>query len=130
MKYGILKILQMFIPSTRRNAMTTEANKEVENIKQDLADLKNDIKGLTVALKDMGKQQVDEAAEKLSDKKDDLLDSFSLAEIKQRLEELKGDGEDAVDMVKQQVEKNPVGTLLAAVGLGILLGKLLSTGNR
>jgi len=110
--------------------MTTEANKEVENIKQDLADLKNDIKSLTITLKDMGKQQVDEAAEKLSDKKDDLLDSFSLAEIKERLEELKGDGEEAVDMVKQQVEKNPVGTLLAAVGLGILLGKLLPTGNR
>ena len=110
--------------------MTTEANREVENIKQDLADLKNDIKGLTMALKDMGKQQVDEAAGKLTDKKDDLLDSFSLSEIKERLEELKDDGEDAVDLVRQQVEKNPVGTLLAAVGVGILLGKLFSTGNR
>ena len=110
--------------------MATETNKEVENIKQDLADLKNDIKGLTKALKDLGKQRVDETAEKLSEQKNDLLDNFSLAEIKQRLEELKDDSEDAVDVVRQQVEKNPLGTLLAAVGVGILLGKLLSTGNR
>ena len=110
--------------------MTTETNKEMENIKLDLADLKKDIKGLTMALKDMGKQQVDEATGKLTDKKDDLLDNFSLSEIKKRLDELKDDGEDVVDVVRQQVEKNPIGTLLAAVGVGILLGKLFSTGNR
>jgi ElaB/YqjD/DUF883 family membrane-anchored ribosome-binding protein len=110
--------------------MTAEASKELENIKQDLADLKKDIKGLTMALKDVGKQQVDETTEKLCDKKDDLLENFSLGEIKERLEELKGDGAEAVDVVRQQVEKNPLGTVLAAVGIGILLSKLLSSGNR
>ena len=110
--------------------MTTDANKEVENIKQDLSDLKNDIKELTSALKDMGRQKIDEASEKIGDRKDDLLGNFSLAEIKERLEELKGDGEDTMNLVRQQVEKNPVGTLLAAVGLGIVLGKLFSSDNR
>jgi len=109
--------------------MTTEANKELENIKGDLADLKEDIKGLTNALKDLGKQRVDEAAEKIGKKKDDLLDSCSLAEIRERLEGLKNEGEDAIDLVRQQVEKYPAATLLAAVGIGVLIGKLLSAGN-
>jgi len=114
----------------RGNKMTTDANQEVENIKQDLSDLKNDIKKLTSALNDIGRQEIDEASETIGDQKDKLLDSFSLAEIKTRLEELKGDGEDAVDLVRQQVEKNPVGTLLAAVAVGIMLGKFFSADNR
>ena len=110
--------------------MTTEANKEIENIKQDLAELRKDIKGLSSALKNLGKQKVDETTEKIEEKKDDLLDSFSLAEIKERLDELKGEGEDAVAVIRQQAEKNPVGTLLTAMGVGLLLGRLLSSGNR
>ena len=110
--------------------MTTEANKEIDNIKKDLDELKNDIKGLTSALTNLGKERVGEAAEKISDKKDDLLDSLSLAEIKDRLAELKGDGEDALDVVREQVEKYPAGTLLAAVGVGVLIGKLMGGSNR
>jgi ElaB/YqjD/DUF883 family membrane-anchored ribosome-binding protein len=124
----------MYIQKTRTcfpdGAITTEANKEIENIKQDLAELRKDIKGLSSALKNLGKQKVDETTEKIEEKKDDLLDSFSLAEIKERLDELKGEGEDAVAVIRQQAEKNPVGTLLTAMGVGLLLGRLLSSGNR
>lgn len=110
--------------------MTAEANREIDNIKDDLAELKKDIKGLTSALTDLGKDRVSETAEKIGEKKDDLLDSLSLAEIKERLAELKGEGEDALDVVRDQVEKYPAGTLLAAVGVGVLIGKLLGGSSR
>jgi ElaB/YqjD/DUF883 family membrane-anchored ribosome-binding protein len=110
--------------------MTAEANKELENIKDDLAELRNDIKGLTLALTEIGKKRVDEAGDIINDKKEDLLDSLSLAEIKEKLSELKGEGEDALDVVREQVEKYPAGTLLAAVGVGVLIGRILGGGNR
>lgn len=110
--------------------MTTEANKELDNIRKDLDELKNDIKGLTSALTNLGKERVEEAAEKIGEKKEDLLDSLSLAEIKDRLGELKGEGEDALDVVRDQVEKYPAGTLLAAVGVGVLIGRIMGGSNR
>ena len=110
--------------------MTAEANREIDNIKDDLAELKKDIKGLTKALTDLGKERVSETAGKIGEKKDDLLDSLSLAEIKERLADLKGEGEDALDVVRDQVEKYPAGTLLAAVGVGVLIGKLLGGSSR
>ncbi len=105
--------------------MTTEANKELENIKNDLAELKKDIKGLTSALTDLGKEQVEDAAGTIGRKKEILLDTLSLAEIKKRLADLTEEGEDALDVVREQVEKNPAGTLLASVGVGVLIGILL-----
>jgi len=63
--------------------MTTDANKELENIKSDLADLKEDIGKLTAALADLGRERVGETAERISEKKEDLLDSLSLAEIRE-----------------------------------------------
>jgi len=108
--------------------MTTEANKELENIKKDLAELKKDIKSLTSALTDIGKEQVEEAAGTIGRKKEVLLDSLSLEEIKKRLADLTQEGEDALDVVREQVEKYPAGTLLASVGVGVLIGILL--GNR
>ena len=108
--------------------MTTEANKELENIKKDLAELKKDIRGLTSALKDIGQEQVEEVAGTIGKKKEVLLDSLSLAEIKKRLAELTQEGDDALDAVREQVEKYPAGTLLASVGVGVLIGILL--GNR
>ncbi|HEB69731.1 MAG TPA: hypothetical protein ENI88_08945 [Desulfobulbus sp.] len=110
--------------------MTTEANKELDNIKKDLDELKNDIKGLTSALTDLGRQRVGDAADKIGEKKDDLLDSLSLAEIKQRLADLKDEGEDALDVVREQLEKYPAGTLLAAVGVGVLIGRLMGGSRR
>ena len=110
--------------------MTTEANKELDNIKNDLAELKEDIRNLTTALADMGRERVGEAAEKMSEKKEDLLDSLSLAEIRERLAQLKDEGEDALDKVRDQMEKYPAGTLLAAVGVGVLIGRLLCGGRR
>jgi len=108
--------------------MTTEANKELENIKKDLAELKKDIRGLTSALTDIGKEQVEEVAGTIGKKKEVLLDTLSLAEIKKRLAELTQEGDDALDVVREQVEKYPAGTLLASVGVGVLIGILL--GNR
>ncbi len=110
--------------------MTTEANKELDAIKDDLASLKEDIRKLTGALTEMGRERVGEAADKISEKKEDLLDSLSLAEIRERLAQLKNEGEDALGVVREQVEKYPAGTLLAAVGVGVLIGRLLCSGRR
>ncbi len=110
--------------------MSADANRELENIKKDLADLKKDIQGLTGALTELGKNKVDAASDRISEKKDDLLDSLSLAEIKQRLADLKNEGDDALDVVREQVEKYPAGTLLAAVGVGVLIGRLLGGSHK
>ena len=108
--------------------MTTEANKELENIKKDLAELKKDIRDLTGALTAIGKKQKKGNAGIISRKKEVLLDTLSLAEIKKRLVELTQEGDEALDVVRKQVEKYPTGTLLASVGVCVLIGILL--GNR
>jgi ElaB/YqjD/DUF883 family membrane-anchored ribosome-binding protein len=108
--------------------MSTDANKELANIKNDLSELKKDIQGLTNALTELGKNKVDAASDRISETKDDLLDKLSLAEIRERLGDLKG--EDALDAVREQVEKYPAGTLLAAVGVGVIIGALVGGSRR
>jgi len=108
--------------------MSTDANKELANIKNDLSELKKDIQGLTNALTELGKNKVDAASDRISETRDDLLDKLSLAEIRERLGDLKG--EDALDAVREQVEKYPAGTLLAAVGVGVIIGALVGGSRR
>jgi ElaB/YqjD/DUF883 family membrane-anchored ribosome-binding protein len=108
--------------------MSTDANKELANIKNDLSELKKDIQGLTNALTELGKNKVDAASDRITETRDDLLDKLSLAEIRERLGDLKG--EDALDAVREQVEKYPAGTLLAAVGVGVIIGALVGGSRR
>ncbi len=110
--------------------MTTTAKTELTAIQEDLAQLKNDLKELTGTLKDAGKQRIDTAQEKISDQADTLLGNLSMEELKEHLKNLKADSENALNTVKHQVEKYPAGSLLAAVGIGILIGKLFSSGNK
>jgi ElaB/YqjD/DUF883 family membrane-anchored ribosome-binding protein len=108
--------------------MSTDADKELANIKNDLSELKKDIQGLTNALTELGKNKVDAASDRITETRDDLLDKLSLAEIRERLGDLKG--EDALDAVREQVEKYPAGTLLAAVGVGVIIGALVGGSRR
>jgi len=103
-------------------------NEEVEVLKDDIAKLREDIASLASAV--LG------AA---SDTLDDTLGSAKAkvnGKSQQARDELKGKMSDGIDRGKQflddldtQVTRHPVGSVLVAFGVGLLIAKLLGSGN-
>ncbi len=110
--------------------MSTVAKQEFAIIQEDMVQLKSDLKGLTETLKELGKQKVAEAKGEAVDQADALLDSLSTEELRKHFKTLKAESEEALEAVRKQVEKYPAGTLLATLGAGIIIGKILSSGNK
>ncbi|WP_028584864.1 DUF883 family protein [Desulfogranum mediterraneum] len=110
--------------------MTAETKQDLDQLKEEIGRLKDDLKEMTALLGKICKDQAAAAQDRVEQKSEQVLDSFSLAELKEQLAALKDEGEEAVDTVRKQVEKYPAGSLLAAIGLGVIIGKLLSPGNR
>jgi ElaB/YqjD/DUF883 family membrane-anchored ribosome-binding protein len=103
---------------------TERANRpeaEVEALRKEVETLKKDILKLTETLGKIGeeklKSSVDEVKEKIAAQIPD--------ERLEELEALKNQGEEAIEAIRQQQKEHPVGTLLAAAGIGFLLGRVL-----
>jgi ElaB/YqjD/DUF883 family membrane-anchored ribosome-binding protein len=103
-------------------------NEEVEVLKDDIAKLREDIASLASAVlgaaSDTLGDTLDDAKAKVSGKSQQARDEFS-GKIDDGLER----GKQFLDDLDAQVTRHPVGSVLVAFGVGLLIAKLLGSGN-
>jgi ElaB/YqjD/DUF883 family membrane-anchored ribosome-binding protein len=98
----------------------SDLSKEIETLRADVAKLRTDLSGIAVSLKDLGKGRVDEARSTLVELADSLKE-----ELRKGMEGARDRGKKSVETVEQQIEQRPLLALLAAFGVGVVLGKIL-----
>lgn len=98
-------------------AATASAQKDFENLQEQIATLRNDIAGLSDALSALAGSSRDAAMDKVQRQAADIRDAGErqLRSAQQRAEEM---GQQAADAVRSQ----PAAAVGLAVGLGFLLG--------
>jgi ElaB/YqjD/DUF883 family membrane-anchored ribosome-binding protein len=92
-------------------AVDETLKQEVEALRTDLKQIKTDLLGLS---KTIGQITMGEAAEKLHDIKQ------ARDQVEDRVRRAAGE---AKTTLEEQVKEKPLGTLLVAFGLGLLLGR-------
>ena len=99
--------------------------KEMDALKADIAQLREDIIGLTDAVKGTASENIAGAraqAEKHLHK--------AWEDIEQQLEQLLNEGKATFNNVEHKVGEHPTGSMLTAFGLGFIIAKLLDRGGR
>jgi ElaB/YqjD/DUF883 family membrane-anchored ribosome-binding protein len=97
-----------------------DMQKDLDAVKEDLAKLRSDIAELTQSLIDTGKNEVSTARNRVKAEARNLG-----RELRDTLNETGERGLRTVETVEQMLTEKPVISLLAAFGLGLLVGKLL-----
>jgi len=100
--------------------MAPQESAEVKALKAEIEALKNDLAKLGDTLQQLAAAK---AKEKFDDVKEQILSQIP-DEQKEKLEAIKAEGEKAVEAIKTQQQQHPMGTLLVAVGIGFLMGKM------
>jgi len=98
-----------------------EKNTNVEELKKEIETLRNDLLKLTKAFEKVGEEKIKQA---VGDVKDRITEKIPKEQL-ERLESVKAQGEEAIEAIKKQQKEHPLGTLLVAVGLGFLLGRIM-----
>jgi ElaB/YqjD/DUF883 family membrane-anchored ribosome-binding protein len=99
--------------------------KEMDALKADIAQLREDIVGLTNAVKGAASENVMGAKAKAEER---LHKTWE--DIEQRFEELLDEGKATFDKAEHKVGEHPVGSVLTAFGIGFIIAKLLDVGGR
>jgi ElaB/YqjD/DUF883 family membrane-anchored ribosome-binding protein len=99
--------------------------KEMDALKADIARLREDIVGLTNAVKGAASENVADARAQAEDR---LHKAWT--DIEHRLEGLLNEGKATFSKAEQQVGEHPVGSVLTAFGIGFIISKLLDMGGR
>ena len=99
--------------------------KEMDALKADIAKLREDIVGLSGAVKDA-------AGENVAGAKARAEESVHKAwvDIEKRLESILNEGKATFNKAEQKVEEHPMGSVLTAFGIGFIIAKLLDVGSR
>lgn len=105
--------------------MAEEIRKELDALKNDIAQLRKDIASLTTAVKDV-------AADKVEDTKSQAREKINNAweGLESKLDEVLGQGKETVRAVEKKIGEHPAGSLLTAFGVGFLVAKLLDMRGR
>ena len=99
-------------------------NEEVEVLKEDIAKLREDIASLASAVLGAAGDKFDDAKAKVNDKGQEAQD-----ELMGKMNEGIDRGKQFLDDLDTQVTRHPVGSVLVAFGVGLLIAKLLGSGN-
>ncbi|MEJ2061415.1 MAG: hypothetical protein P8Y64_13165 [Gammaproteobacteria bacterium] len=99
--------------------------KELDALKSDIAQLRQDIAGLTGAVRDV-------ASDKVQDTKAETQERLKGAweDLEQKLNEVLDQGKATVGTVENQIGQHPAGSVLTAFGVGFIVAKLLDLGGR
>lgn len=89
-------------------------NKELEALRKDLASLRDDIGSLSKAVKAAGEEKGEAAYRR----------------VREKGEELRQQGESAVEKVGHKIDEKPVTSVLTAFGTGVLVGLMLMMTQR
>ena len=99
--------------------------KEMDALKADIAQLREDIVGLSSAVKGAASENVAgvkaQAEERMHQAWED---------IERRLQDLLSEGKATFNTAEQKVGEHPVGSVLTAFGIGFVIAKLLDVGGR
>lgn len=87
---------------------------ELDNLKSELSNIREDLSNLMAALKEEAGSQASRVSEKM----------------KAGYEASRDAGQKAYEKARQTVEDKPLVSVLAAFGIGFLMGKLLLRGGR
>ncbi|MEJ2552790.1 MAG: hypothetical protein P8164_05805 [Gammaproteobacteria bacterium] len=99
--------------------------KEMDALKADIAKLREDIVGLTGAVKGAASENVAGAKAQAEER---LHEAWS--DIERRLQDVLAEGKTTFNKAEQQVGEHPVGSVLTAFGIGFIIAKLLDVGGR
>lgn len=102
---------------------TSEAQADLRRLREDLSQVRSDLGDLAESLLSLGRGKLTSARHGVSEAADAGVERLHdvLARIRER-------GRNAGKSVRQQVESHPAASVLAALGLGLLVGKLLHRG--
>jgi len=101
-----------------------KGNEEVEVLKEDIAKLRDDIASLASAVLGAAGDTLDDAKAKVNGKSQEAKDKFT-----DRMSDGIDRGKQFMDDIDTQVSRHPVGSVLVAFGVGLLIAKLLGSGN-
>ena len=99
--------------------------KEMDALKSDIAQLREDIIGLTDAVKGTASENVAGAKARAEERL-----HRAWEDVEQRVEELLNEGKATFDKAEHKVGEHPTGSVLTAFGLGFIIAKLLDVGGR
>ena len=108
--------------STNKGSSDGDANTDLAAIMNDIKSLKNDIAALAASLSTNAANATSDATRKVVDQ---IGDQASRA-----YENLSNQSQKSVKALKQQVEDQPIGTLLIAFALGFIGSRLFSNNSR
>ena len=99
-------------------------NEEVEVLKEDIAKLREDIASLASAVLGAASDTLGDARAKVNNKSQEAEDKFT-----GKLNDGIDRGKQFLDDLDTQVTRHPVGSVLVAFGVGLLIAKILGSGN-
>lgn len=102
-----------------------KGSEEVEVLKDDIAKLREDIASLASAVLGAAGDKVDDVKSRANGKSQEAREAFTgkMNEGIDRGKEFLGD-------IDTQVSRHPLGSVLVAFGVGVLVAKILGSGNR
>lgn len=103
----------------------SNVSEDFDDLKQDVARLRNDLSSTTRKLVDLGKDQSGAAKERAQ-----LEASKLLNELNSAVEESKDKGKRALEAVEDKVTEKPFLSLLIVFIFGLFLGRIIDTDNR
>lgn len=98
---------------------------EMDSLKADVAQLREDILGLTGALKDTVSDTAKAGRAKTQERLQEIWEEFE-----KRFEDVVDSGRATYDRAEQKVSEHPTGSILTAFGLGYVIAKVLDGGRR
>ena len=99
--------------------------KELDALKADISQLREDILGLTTAVRDVASDKVEKTR---ADTKEGLRNAWE--DLERKLDEAIDQGKATMGDVQTKIGQHPTGSLLTAFGVGFIIAKLLDSGGR
>ena len=99
-------------------------DKELEQLKTDIAKLRTDLSALGEGVRKMSTEAVGATQARVKTAAQDALDEFQ-----NKLNEAKSQGQKAMNDLEREIKENPLISLLVAFGLGFVISKLMDRGR-
>jgi len=100
--------------------MTNDYEKAVEALSKDLKDLRADMKVLAGAFKERARERFGDAKESVSE-----CATHHFDQLHEAADDIGRACRHGVATVSEKIEQRPLTSLLAAIGVGVILGRLL-----
>ena len=104
---------------------TKPDNVEIDALKEDINRLREDIANLASAVLGAAGDTLDDAKDKVNGKTREARDEF-MGKMNEGLDH----GKQFMDDFDTRVTRNPVGSVLIAFGVGLLIAKILGSGDK